>query len=89
MGGLARKSLTRFRNCPSMLSETPTTITVPSSVARRLRLYKTGGRTYAQVLEEFMDVVPPREFLDWAERELEKPARPFVPERVRSRPGRR
>lgn len=53
-----------------MLADTPTTITVPSSVARRLRLYKTGGRTYAEVLEEFMDAVPPKEFLEWAEREL-------------------
>jgi hypothetical protein len=53
-----------------MLADTPTTITVPSSVARRLRLYKTGGRTYAEVLEDFMDAVPPKEFLKWAEREL-------------------
>lgn len=56
-----------------MLADTPTTITVPSSVARRLRLYKTGGRTYADVLEEFMDAVPPKEFLAWAQRELERP----------------
>jgi hypothetical protein len=54
-----------------MLADSPTTITVPSSVARRLRLYKTGGRTYAEVLEAFMDAVPPREFLEWAERELD------------------
>jgi predicted CopG family antitoxin len=53
-----------------MLADAPTTITVPSSVARRLRLYKTGGRTFAEVLEEFMDAVPPREFLEWAQREL-------------------
>lgn len=57
-----------------MLAETPTTITVPSSVVRRLKLYKTGGRTYADVLEEFMDTVPPKEFLEWAERELGRPA---------------
>jgi hypothetical protein len=57
-----------------MLSEAPTTITVPSSLVRRLKLYKTGGRTYADILEEFMDAVPPSEFLDWAERELSRPA---------------
>lgn len=57
-----------------MLADSPTTITIPSSVARRLRLYKTGGRTYAEVLEEFMDAVPPKEFLAWAQRELELPA---------------
>jgi hypothetical protein len=68
-----------------VLADTPTTITVPSSVARRLRLYKTGGRTYADVLEEFMDAVPPKEFLAWAQRELDRPAVSY--EAVRSRLG--
>lgn len=57
-----------------MLADRPTTITVPASVARRLRGYKTGGKTYADVLEELMDVVPPREFLEWALKELGRPA---------------
>jgi len=57
-----------------MLADPPTTITVPTSIARRLKLYKTGGRTYAEILEEFMDAVPPRDFLAWAERELTRPA---------------
>lgn len=51
-----------------------TTITVPASVAERLRLYKGGRKTYAEVLEDLMDAVPPGEFLAWAERELARPA---------------
>ena len=51
-----------------------TTITVPTSVAERLRLYKGGHKTYADVLEDLMDAVPPAEFLAWAERELARPA---------------
>jgi hypothetical protein len=43
-----------------------------------LRLYKAGGRTYAEILEEFMDAVPPKEFLKWAEQELERPAVDYV-----------
>jgi hypothetical protein len=57
-----------------VLADSPTTITVPTSIARRLKLYKTGGRTYAEVLEEFMDAVPPKDFLAWAEHELARPA---------------
>jgi hypothetical protein len=68
-----------------VLSDPPTTITVPSSVLRRLRLYKTGGRTYAEVLDDLMDAVPPRSFLEWAERELARPAVPYV--EVRRRMG--
>jgi hypothetical protein len=60
-----------------MLADPPTTINVPTSVARRLRLYKTAGRSYAEVLEELMDSVPPRAFLDWAELELRRPAEPY------------
>jgi hypothetical protein len=60
-----------------MLADPPTTITVPTSVARRLRLYKTGGRTYAEVLDDLMDAVPPQSFLDWAVKELERPAVPY------------
>lgn len=55
-----------------------TTITIPLEVLRRLKLYKTGGRTYSEILEEFMDAVPPKTFLEWAERELHKPAVPYL-----------
>lgn len=61
-----------------MLADPPTTITVPTSVARRLRLYKTGGRSYADALEDLMDAVPPRTFLTWAEQELKRPAVSYV-----------
>jgi predicted CopG family antitoxin len=57
-----------------MLADPPTTITIPTSVAKRLRGYKSGSQTYADVLQELMDAVPPREFLEWALRELERPA---------------
>jgi hypothetical protein len=60
-----------------MLTDPPTTVTLPTSVVRRLRLYKTGGRTYAEVLEQLMDAVPPRAFLEWAEKELEREAVPY------------
>jgi hypothetical protein len=60
-----------------MLADRPTTVTLPTSVVRRLRLYKTGGRTYADVLEELMDAVPPRTFLEWAETELQREAIPY------------
>lgn len=55
-----------------------TTITIPSEVLRRLKLYKAGGRTYREILEEFMDAVPPKTFLEWAERELQKPGVPYL-----------
>jgi hypothetical protein len=57
-----------------MTADPPTTITVPSSIARRLMRYRTGGKSYAEVLEEFMDAVPPSQFLDWAVNELKRPA---------------
>lgn len=69
--------ITNCGNCLAMASAQPTTITVPVATARRLKLYKTGGRTYAEVLEDLMDAVPPREFLDWAERELRRRAVPW------------
>lgn len=68
-----------------MMKDPPTTITLPTSVARRLRLYKTGGRTYAQILDDLMDAVPPKEFLDWAERELRRPAIAYSEVRKRLR----
>lgn len=57
-----------------MVVDPPTTITVPSSTARRFKLCRIGGRSYADVLEDFMDAVPPRTFLEWAEHELSGPA---------------
>ncbi len=54
-------------------ADRPTSITVPSSIAKRLRLYKAGGRSYADVLAELMDAVPPKSFQDWAEKELTRP----------------
>ncbi|MCI4355891.1 MAG: hypothetical protein L3K18_01940 [Thermoplasmata archaeon] len=72
-----------------MLADSPTTITVPTSIARRLKLYKTGGRTYAEILEEFMDAVPPKEFLAWAEQELTRPPISYTTARRRlGLPGR-
>jgi len=71
-----------------VLADPPTTITVPTSVARRLRLYKAGGRTYAEVLDDLMDAVPPKSFLEWAEKELERPAVPYSELRRRLRPRR-
>lgn len=61
-----------------MLADPPTTVTFPTSVVRRLRLYKTGGRTYAEVLGQLMDAVPPKSFLDWTERELARKAIPYA-----------
>lgn len=55
-----------------MLADPPTTVTLPTSLVRRLRLYKIGGKTYAEVIEELMDSVPPASFLEWAERELRR-----------------
>ena len=68
-----------------MLADPPTTVTLPTSVVRRLRLYKTGGKTYADVLEELMDSGPPAAFLEWAEKELERESEPYL--KVRSRLG--
>jgi hypothetical protein len=56
-----------------VLADRPTTITIPTSVAKRLRSYKLGGRSYADVLEDLMDAVPPEDFLAWALKELERP----------------
>jgi hypothetical protein len=64
-------------NWCDVIADPPTTVTLPTSVVRRLRLYKTGGKTYADVLEELMDSVPPKSFLEWAERELELAAEPY------------
>lgn len=68
-----------------MIADRPTTITIPTSLVRRLKLYKSADRSYAAVLEDFMDAIPPSKFLERAEREL---ARPVVEYRtVRARLG--
>ena len=72
-----KKSKLQLKQVSDVPRDPATTITVPSSVARRLRLYKTGGRTYAEVLADLMDAVPPRSFIDWAERELKRPTAPY------------
>ena len=61
-----------------MRADPPTTVTLPRSVVRRLKLYKTGGKSYAKVLQELMDHVPPSSFLEWAERELRRPAADYT-----------
>ncbi len=66
-----------------MITDPPTTITVPNSVLSRLKMYKAGGKTYAEVLEELMDAVPPERFLDWVRKELERPAVPYLEARSR------
>lgn len=71
-----------------MIADPPTTVTLPTSVVQRLRLYKTGGRTYADVLEDLMDAVPPRVFLEWAEKQLERKAVPYSATRRRLGLGR-
>lgn len=40
-----------------------TTVPVKPETLRRLRAYKIGGKTYDDVLNEFMDENPPAEFL--------------------------
>ncbi|MDE1820277.1 MAG: hypothetical protein KGJ23_05800 [Euryarchaeota archaeon] len=50
-------------------SERPTTISLPVSVRRRLLDYQIAGKTPAEVIEEFMDEIPPDYFrrdLQWA-----------------------
>ncbi len=66
-----------------MSANPPTTITLPTSVVKRLKLYKTGGRSYAADLEALMDRVPPKAFLDWAEKELHRPTVDYLAIRKR------
>lgn len=74
---MAHDGQTAIGNCtnwPGVIADPPTTITVPTSVAKRLKGYKTAGKTYAGVLDDLMDAVPPRTFVEWALKELERPA---------------
>lgn len=41
-----------------------TTVTVQPATLERLRQYKAGGKTYDDVLNELMDALPPRRFLE-------------------------
>ena len=43
-------------------SDTPTTVTLPSSIRRRLRDYQVGGKTAAEAIADLMDEVPPDYF---------------------------
>jgi predicted CopG family antitoxin len=57
---------------------TPTTITVPTYVRRMLDRYRRGGRTYADVILEFIEEWPTQEFLAEMERRLrEEPTIPI------------
>ena len=57
-----------------MLADPPTTITVRTSTLRSLSLYKAGGRSYDEILRDFMEEVPPESFLRWAKEELKRPS---------------
>ncbi len=46
-----------------MESSAVTTLSVRPSTLRRLRVYKTGGKSYDVVLNELMDEVAPEEFV--------------------------
>jgi hypothetical protein len=50
-----------------------TTISLRPDTVRQLQLYKTGGKTWDDVLEEFMDNFAPEEFVRWAAAELKRP----------------
>ncbi|MDE1821374.1 MAG: hypothetical protein KGJ23_13165 [Euryarchaeota archaeon] len=54
-----------------------TTISLKPENAKALQLYKTGGKTWDDVVREFMDHVPPEEFLKWAAEELKRPGIPL------------
>jgi hypothetical protein len=56
-----------------MLADPPTTITIRTSTLRSLSLYKTGGKSYDEVLKILMEEVPPESFLRWAKAELKRP----------------
>lgn len=50
-----------------------TTISLRPDTVRQLQLYKTGGKTWDDVLKEFMDNFAPEEFVRWAAEELKRP----------------
>ncbi len=46
----------------------PTTITVPTAVRMALERYKRPGQSYADVILEFMEEFPPKDFLEEMDR---------------------
>lgn len=48
----------------SIATMAATTVTVRPETLRRLRQYKTGGTTFDNVLNELMDALPPRRFIE-------------------------
>jgi predicted CopG family antitoxin len=68
-----------------MLADPHTTITVRTSTLRALSLYKSGGKSYDDVLKELMEEVPPESFLRWAKEELKRPSQSLA--QVRKRIG--
>lgn len=53
---------------------TPTTITVPTHVRKTLEQYRTNGKTYGEVITDFMEEWPTEEFLrEMERREQEEP----------------
>jgi hypothetical protein len=57
-----------------MVTKSPyTTISLRPATVEQLQLYKTGGKTWDDVLEEFMDNFAPEEFLQWAAKEIRRP----------------
>ena len=49
----------------AIVRTTFTTVPVKPETLRRLRDYKVGGKTYDDVLNEFMDETPTAEFIQW------------------------
>jgi len=68
-----------------LLADPHTTITVRTSTLRALSLYKSGGKSYDDVLKELMEEVPPESFLRWAKEELKRPSQSLA--QVRKRIG--
>jgi len=50
-----------------------TTISLRPETAKALQLYKRGGKTWDDVLQEFMDHFAPEEFVRWAAEEIKRP----------------
>lgn len=53
------------RGMPPSRVTTFTSVPVKPETLRRLRSYKVGGKTYDDVLNEFMDETPTAEFIQW------------------------
>lgn len=67
----SRKAATKAKS-PAATKTTFTSVPVKPETLRRLRSYKVGGKTYDDVLNEFMDETPASEF--WAEMERQMKA---------------